>query len=208
MARPSVCRAGDFGYARALARWDLRRQEQAMSEETPLVRQWILVRMLSALHHGASVKELAQEMGVSEKTIRRDLECFQQAGFPLAETVEEHGRKKWHVNPDRSQPGLSFALDEAIASVYLARRLMEPLAGTLFWDAVQHGQFPEDQDDARPPGLKIHRPVRPDVPSDDQRRERLLEEDRNHRPVDDRHRGPQGRVHHVPLARLDGADDV
>jgi predicted DNA-binding transcriptional regulator YafY len=107
-----------------------------MSEETPLVRQWILLRMLSALHHGASVKELAQEMGVSEKMIRRDLECFQQAGFPLAETVEEHGRKKWHVNPDQSQPSLSFALDDAIA-LYLARRLMEPLAGTLFWDAVQ-----------------------------------------------------------------------
>ncbi len=107
-----------------------------MSEETPLVRQWILLRKLSVLRHGSSVKELAREMGVSEKTIRRDLECFQQAGFPLAETVEEHGRKKWHVHPDRSQPGLSFTLDEAIA-LYLARRLMEPLAGTLFWDAVQ-----------------------------------------------------------------------
>jgi len=107
-----------------------------MSEETPLVRQWILLRMLSALHHGATVKELASEMGVSQKTIRRDLECFQQAGFPLCESVEDHGRKKWHVQSDRSQPGLSFALDEAIA-LYLARRLMEPLAGTLLWDAVQ-----------------------------------------------------------------------
>jgi predicted DNA-binding transcriptional regulator YafY len=107
-----------------------------MSEETPLVRQWILLRMLSALHHGASVKEMADEMGVSEKTIRRDLESFQRAGFPLAETVEEHGRKKWHVDPDRNQPGLSFALDEAIA-LYLARHLMEPLAGTVFWEATQ-----------------------------------------------------------------------
>jgi dihydrofolate reductase len=31
------------------------------------------------------------------------------------ETVEERGRKKWRVDPDRNQPGLSFALDEAIA---------------------------------------------------------------------------------------------
>ncbi|MHB8954861.1 MAG: helix-turn-helix transcriptional regulator [Pirellulaceae bacterium] len=107
-----------------------------MSEETPLVRQWILLRKLSALHHGVTVKEMADDMGVSEKTIRRDLESFQQAGFPLAETVEEHGRKKWHVNTDRSQPGLSFALDEAIA-LYLARHLMEPLAGTMFWEAIQ-----------------------------------------------------------------------
>ena len=107
-----------------------------MSEETPLVRQWILLRKLSALHHGATVKEMADEMGVSEKTIRRDLELFQRAGFPLSETVEEHGRKKWHVSADRSQPGLSFALDEAIA-LYLARHLMEPLAGTMFWEAAQ-----------------------------------------------------------------------
>ena len=107
-----------------------------MSEETPLVRQWILLRKLSALHHGATVKEMADEMRVSEKTIRRDLELFQRAGFPLAETTEDHGRKKWHVNADRSQPGLSFALDEAIA-LYLARHLMEPLAGTMFWEAVQ-----------------------------------------------------------------------
>jgi predicted DNA-binding transcriptional regulator YafY len=79
---------------------------------------------------------MADEMGVSEKTIRRDLELFQRAGFPLSETTEDHGRKKWCVNADRNQPGLSFALDEAIA-LYLARHLMEPLAGTIFWEAVQ-----------------------------------------------------------------------
>lgn len=107
-----------------------------MSEETPLVRQWILLRKLSALHHGATVKEMADEMRVSEKTIRRDLELFQRSGFPLSETTEDHGRKKWQVQVDRNQPGLSFALDEAIA-LYLARHLMEPLAGTMFWDAVQ-----------------------------------------------------------------------
>ena len=53
-----------------------------MSEETPLVRQWIMLRKLSALHYGATVKEMVDEMGVSEKTIRRDLESFQRAGYP------------------------------------------------------------------------------------------------------------------------------
>jgi proteasome accessory factor B len=79
---------------------------------------------------------MADEMRVSEKTIRRDLELFLRSGFPLTETTEDHGRKKWQVQVDRNQPGLSFALDEAIA-LYLARHLMEPLAGTMFWDAVQ-----------------------------------------------------------------------
>lgn len=107
-----------------------------MSEETPLVRQWMLLRALSARHYGATVKEMAQEMRVSEKTIRRDLETFQTAGFPLEEITCERGLKKWRIDPEKTQPSLTFAFDEAVA-LYLSRRLMEPLAGTPFWDASQ-----------------------------------------------------------------------
>lgn len=107
-----------------------------MAGQTPLVRQWILLRTLSARRQGVTVKELATEMAVCEKTIRRDLETFQSAGFPLIEVVERHGRKKWRLDSARNQPVLSFAFDEAIA-LYLARRLMEPLAGTPFWEAAQ-----------------------------------------------------------------------
>ena len=102
-----------------------------MTEATPLVRQWILLRTLCARHYGATVKEMSDEMGVSEKTIRRDLETFQTAGFPLVEVVEDFGRKKWHIDPTKHQPGMSFAYDEAIA-LYLGRRFLEPLAGTVF----------------------------------------------------------------------------
>jgi proteasome accessory factor B len=96
----------------------------------------MLLRTLSARHYGATVKEMAREMGVSEKTIRRDLETFLMAGFPLEELVCQRGLKKWRIDPAKTQPGLTFAFDEAI-SLYLSRRLMEPLAGTPFWDAAQ-----------------------------------------------------------------------
>jgi proteasome accessory factor B len=79
---------------------------------------------------------MAEELGVNEKTIRRDLEAFGQAGFPLEETVCAHGLKKWRIDPSKNHPGLSFAFDEAVA-LYLARRLLEPLAGTPFWEAAQ-----------------------------------------------------------------------
>jgi proteasome accessory factor B len=114
----------------------LNRVEITMSEHLPLVRQWILLRTLCSRRCGVTVKELMQEMNVSEKTIRRDLETFQTAGFPLKETVEDFGRKKWHIDESRSEPGLSFAFDEAIA-LYLGRRFLEPLAGTVFWEAAQ-----------------------------------------------------------------------
>ena len=58
-----------------------------MAYETPLVRQWTLLRILCARHYGATVRDMAEEMGVSEKTIRRDLDTFERVGFPLTETL-------------------------------------------------------------------------------------------------------------------------
>ena len=107
-----------------------------MSEQSSLLRQWVLLRTLSARHAGASVKELAEELAVCEKTVRRDLDTFQQAGFPVEETVGQHGLKRWRLDPAKTQPGLSFAFDEAVA-LYLGRRFLDPLAGTVFWDAAQ-----------------------------------------------------------------------
>ncbi len=42
-----------------------------MSEETPLARQWLLLRGLCVKRQGVSVREMADEMGVSQKTIRK-----------------------------------------------------------------------------------------------------------------------------------------
>lgn len=107
-----------------------------MSDESALIRQWRLLKVLSARHYGATVKELAEEMRVNEKTIRRDLQTFEQVGFPLEEIVGERGRKSWKVRDSKDQPELSFALDEALA-LYMGRRFLEPLAGTFFWEAAQ-----------------------------------------------------------------------
>lgn len=107
-----------------------------MRGRSPLVRQWILLRALSARPAGATVKDLIEELAVSEKTVRRDLEAFQHAGIPLRQETGAHGQKTWRLRPSDGPPGLSFAFDEAIA-LYLGRRFLEPLAGTLFWDAAQ-----------------------------------------------------------------------
>jgi proteasome accessory factor B len=103
---------------------------------SPLIRQWLILRSLSVRRYGATVKELAEEHNVSEKTIRRDLETFQNAGFPLEETVEEFGRKKWKLDSDDDPPDLRLLWDEA-AAIYLSQRFLEPLAGTPFWEAAQ-----------------------------------------------------------------------
>jgi len=126
----------EFSYARLLIRRLPQRDGTTMADHKPLVRQWLLLKILSANRYGRTVQELVDEMKVSAKTIRRDLETFQSVGFPLKEVVGDFGRKKWHLEVGKHESDLNFAFDEAIA-LYLGRRFLEPLAGTLFWDAAQ-----------------------------------------------------------------------
>ncbi|MDA1017368.1 MAG: WYL domain-containing protein [Planctomycetota bacterium] len=107
-----------------------------MSDTTSLLRQWTLLKTLSARRYGATVKELADETEVSIRTIRRDLETIARLGFPLEETVTEHGRKHWKLLDGNAGEALGFNLTEAV-SLYLGRRFLEPLAGTLFWEGAQ-----------------------------------------------------------------------
>jgi predicted DNA-binding transcriptional regulator YafY len=71
-----------------------------MTDEPSLTRQLMLIRTLCARRLGATVKELAREMGVTEKTIRRDFKRLLRCGFPLVETTEDHGRKSWRLTND------------------------------------------------------------------------------------------------------------
>jgi proteasome accessory factor B len=106
-----------------------------MEGNSPLIRQWRILRTLSARRYGVTVKELAEEASVTEKTIRRDLNMFEAAGFPLEETTERFGLKKWKLESDVDPLDLCLLWDEA-AALYLGQRFLEPLAGTPFWEAA------------------------------------------------------------------------
>lgn len=107
-----------------------------MPDDPPLVRQWALLKKLSTRRYGLTVRDMAREMGVGEKTIRRDLDLFRSLGFPVEDEVGDFGRKTWKMTANWGQPPLNFAFDEALA-LYLGRRFLEPLAGTVFWQAAQ-----------------------------------------------------------------------
>ena len=130
------CNSAGFGYAEILVRHYLKRVGMTMNDESPLIRQWILLKTLASRKYGATVKELAKEAEVSIKTIRRDLKTFQTAGFPLQEVVGEFGTKKWHLESAKPPAELNFTWEEA-AALYLGRRLLEPLMGTIFWQAAR-----------------------------------------------------------------------
>lgn len=107
-----------------------------MTNVGPLQRQWNLLRLLSARRRGMTVQEMAQEASVSVKTVRRDLQTLSLAGFPLDETTEAHGLKRWMVQEGHRQSQMNFTLTEA-ASLFLGRQFLEPLAGTMLWDGAR-----------------------------------------------------------------------
>lgn len=64
-----------------------------MPDEPPLVCQWMLPRSLRARRHGVTVKEMAGDLGVTERTIRRDLDTGRKAGCSLEQEVGNRGPK-------------------------------------------------------------------------------------------------------------------
>jgi predicted DNA-binding transcriptional regulator YafY len=106
-----------------------------MPDELPLARQWNLLRILGARHYGVTVREMAQETRVTEKTIRRDLDLFAKLSFPLEKTVGDRGRQTWKLAAGWGPPQLKFSFDEGVA-LFLCRRFLDPLAGTLLWQAA------------------------------------------------------------------------
>ena len=107
-----------------------------MPDQPAMMRQWILLRSLAARRHGATLRDLAADAAVSQKTILRDLELLRRLGFPLVFETAQHGQKRWKLDGQAGLAQLSFTLEEA-AALYLGRQFLEPLAGTDFFRGAQ-----------------------------------------------------------------------
>ena len=106
-----------------------------MKEQAAIARHWCLVRLLSSRPTGATVRELMDVVGVSEKTIRRDLVLLRSVGFPLSETIVARNLKRWQLDVECTLPA-AIRWDEAVA-LYVGRKLMQPLTGTLLEESFQ-----------------------------------------------------------------------
>ena len=101
-----------------------------------VTRQWRLVRSLSATTRGRSIPDLQRELEVTSRTVRRDLQALEHAGFPLISETRR-GEVLWRFI-DGYQPESPVALttDELMA-LYFSRRLLEPLHGTPMYEGIQ-----------------------------------------------------------------------
>jgi predicted DNA-binding transcriptional regulator YafY len=108
----------------------------SMARGEQILRHWNLLRTLQTRGQGLTLKDLADEHDVSQRTIQRDFEILQEMGFPIDFQEDEYGKRFWRLPHDFFKAGpLILSLTEAL-SLHLAEHLFAPLAGTLFADGL------------------------------------------------------------------------
>jgi predicted DNA-binding transcriptional regulator YafY len=90
-----------------------------------------VIRILEA-RYGATVDELAEECGVTRRTIYRDLDAIRDAGYPLDSEQEADGHTLYRfMTGYKKSPPITFSLDE-LMTLYLCRGQLGFLKGTPF----------------------------------------------------------------------------
>jgi predicted DNA-binding transcriptional regulator YafY len=103
-----------------------------MPRNDQVTRQWHLLRRLEG-SQGATLQDLVSSLPddfpKNPRTIRRDLESLEFAGFPIV-TDQINGRTRWKLMEGfRDIPALGFSATELMALVF-SRNLLKPLEGT------------------------------------------------------------------------------
>ena len=85
---------------------------------------------------GRTLQQLRAELGVTKRTIQRDIQVLEQAGFPVSS--EQRNRLiYWKLAYDPvAEAALDLTHEERMA-LYFSRGLLKPLAGTPFFDAIE-----------------------------------------------------------------------
>src|SRR6202795_759086 len=110
-----------------------------MPRNAEVIRQWTILREIErARGVGVTIDDLASLCGVTTRTIRRDLQALEEAGFPLYDDrSHDDGRTRWSIN-GQAFKGLAAGLTlSELCALYFSRTLLESLSGTPFRDEVE-----------------------------------------------------------------------
>src|SRR5919197_2303236 len=102
-----------------------------MPRNAEVIRQWSILRDLESSRR-LTIDDLAERTGVTTRTIRRDLEALQSAGFPLFDEQID-GKRYWKLEARAflRLDDTGFTLAE-LTALYFSRSLVECLAATPF----------------------------------------------------------------------------
>ena len=106
-----------------------------MARGDQLGRQWKIIRSLIASKRGKSVQDLAVELSCHSRTVYRDLEALQVAGFPVY-TERKNQKNYWAlVDSAKHQIPIPFNITELMA-LYFSSDMLKMLKNTLFYDSL------------------------------------------------------------------------
>ena len=100
-----------------------------MPRNAEVIRQWTILREIErARTSGVTIDELATLCDVTTRTIRRDLQALEEAGFPIFDDrSRDDGRTRWVLN-GQAFKGLAAGLTVAeLCALYFSRTLVESL---------------------------------------------------------------------------------
>ncbi len=102
-----------------------------MPRNAEVIRQWSILRDLESSRR-LTIDDLAERTRVTTRTIRRDLEALQSAGFPLFDEQIE-GKRYWMLEARafKRLDDTGFTIAE-LSALYFSRTLVECLAATPF----------------------------------------------------------------------------
>jgi predicted DNA-binding transcriptional regulator YafY len=107
-----------------------------MARGDQLARQWTIIQSLQADLNGKTVSDLADVLDCHTRTVYRDLEALQMAGFPIY-TDRLEGATRWYLMESaRPQVPIPFSLTELMA-LYFSRDLLQVLKGTVLFEALE-----------------------------------------------------------------------
>lgn len=93
-----------------------------------------IIRLIEA-RHGMTIDELAEETGVTRRTIHRDLNSIHESGYPLVAERANGVAVYRFLTKFRDVPPISFTLQE-LATLYFLRGQAELFQGTPFTDEL------------------------------------------------------------------------
>lgn len=100
-----------------------------------LTRQWKLVQLLAG-RVGRTLAQLAGELGVSKRTVQRDIEVLVAAEFPVT-ADKRNGTVFWHfMERFEPQSPIALTLTEQMA-LYFSKGLFKPLQGTPMYESLE-----------------------------------------------------------------------
>jgi predicted DNA-binding transcriptional regulator YafY len=101
-----------------------------------LARQWKILRLLESRKQGISVAEISAQLESPTRTIYRDLEAIQEAGFPVYSERED--RNSYWRMMDGFQASLPLPLTATeLMSLHMSRDILKIFEGTVFQENIE-----------------------------------------------------------------------